>query len=150
MHIEIDQSGKVEHTNRQTVIAFSNHTRVAVIIPATVKKECLRILRATGRNQQIYILQIFTAGLFWLIEPYLHQLETITIDLEYPGHDGDIKGMLLNAIRRIRDDFSKHQISFRSVGRKSGAHYKAYGVFTGKEKGERVLTTEQILQVLGK
>jgi hypothetical protein len=150
MHIEIDQSGKVEDTSRPTVLAFANHIRVAVVIPAAVKKECLAVLRRRSDFPQVYILQIFTAGLVCLLRDYLFQIETITIDLEYPGHEADIKGILLNAIRRVRRDFSKQQISFRSVGKKSGAHYKAYGVFTGKEKPERILTTEDIVKVLRK
>lgn len=150
MHIEIDQSGKVEETNRITVIAFSNHITKAVVIPAAVKRECIERLRRGGRNKQTFVFQIFAAGIFCLIEEHIHQLERIIIDTEYPGREGDIKGMLLNAIFRIRPDFPKQSIVFSQVGKKSGSHFKAYGVFTGKQKADRRLTLEDILGALGK
>ena len=150
MHIEIDQSGKVEETNRITVIAFSNHITRAVVIPAAVKRECIEYLRRQGRNKQTFVFQIFAAGIFCLIEEYLHQLEHVAIDTEYPGRDGDIKGMLLNAILRVESDFPKQRISFKQVGKKSGCHFKAYGVFTGRQKADRVLSVEDILNALGK
>lgn len=150
MRIEIDQSGKVEKTNRATVIAFSNHITKAVIIPASVKRECIEILRRGDRNKQTFVFQIFAAGIFCLIEEYIHQLQVIVIDTEYPGRDGDIKGMLLNAILLLRPDFPKHSITFRQVGKKSGSHFKAYGVFTGKQRAEQTLTVEDLLRALGK
>ena len=150
MHIEIDQSGKIEETNITTVLAFSNHTTRAVTMPATVKQACIEVLRRKGHVKQTFVFQIFAAGIFLLIAEHLHQLEHMTIDTEYPGHEGDIKGMLLNAILKVRSDFPKQQISFRPVGKKSGSHHKAYGVFTGKQQPDRVLTAQEILRVLGK
>lgn len=150
MHIEIDQSGKVEKTSTLTVLAFANHITRAVAIPGPVKQACIEALRKEGYNKQSFVFQIFAAGIFLLIKEHLHQLEHITIDTEYTGRDGDIKGILLNAILKVRSDFSKLQITFRQIGKKSGAHYKAYGVFTGKQPVDRTLTAEEILAVLGK
>ena len=150
MRIEIDQSGKVEETNKTTVIAFSNHIDKAISIPARVKRECIEHLRRGKRNRHTFIFQIFAAGIFCLIEEHIQRLENIVIDTEYPGHDADIKGMLLNAIRRIRPDFAKQNIHFQQVGKKSGCHFKAHGVFTGKQKAAQNLSFEDIMRVLNK
>lgn len=150
MHIEIDQSGKVEKTSTLTVLAFANHITKAVAISGPVKQACIEVLRKEGYNKQTFVFQIFAAGVFLLIEEHLHRLEHITIDTEYLGRDGDIKGILLNAILKVRSDYTKQQISFRQIGKKSGAHYKAYGVYTGKQPADRILTAPEILAVLGK
>jgi hypothetical protein len=37
LRIEVDQSGKIEQTHRDTALAFSNEISYAVLIPARVK-----------------------------------------------------------------------------------------------------------------
>jgi hypothetical protein len=71
-----------------------------VVIPVAVKRVCLHRLRRRGRNKQTFVFQLFAAGVFLLLEEYLHQIDQVVIDTEYPGRDGDIKGMLLNWILR--------------------------------------------------
>jgi hypothetical protein len=149
--VEVDQSGKkVEKTNTDTALAFSDGEEGAVLITAKVKRQCLETLRKADRKVQIFVLQIFSAGLFLLLKDYLDRLQMIIIDEEYPGREGDIKGMLLNLIRKERPGFPKEAIVFQQVGRKSGAHYKAYGVYKGFQDPDRTLTAEDILTVLGK
>lgn len=38
MQIEIDQSGKIEDTRKDTVLAFSNGKNYSILIPAEVKR----------------------------------------------------------------------------------------------------------------
>lgn len=45
MRVEVDQSGKIGDTKVPTVLAFSNGRSFAVLIPAIVKRECLKRLR---------------------------------------------------------------------------------------------------------
>ena len=39
MHIEVDQSGKIEQLNKDTVIAYSNKTQYSVLISKEVKQK---------------------------------------------------------------------------------------------------------------
>jgi len=56
LHIEVDQSGKIEQTNKDTVLALSNEISYAVLIPARVKREAINLLRATGkRGKNVYL-----------------------------------------------------------------------------------------------
>ena len=62
MHVEVDQSGKIEDTATDTVLAFSNEADFAILIPAKVKRVCLRRLRNRGKaGKSIYWL-VFALG----------------------------------------------------------------------------------------
>lgn len=153
MHIEVDQSGKIEKTNVDTVLAFSDGKSAAVLIPAEVKRVCLQALRRGGKRKTTIVIRIFAAGLFFLLKDVLEEVTLVTIDQEYPGWEGDIKGMLLRLIwasgkRAETRAFEKERIAFRQVGKKSPAHFKAYGVYKGFQKADRILTAEEILALI--
>ena len=56
--------------------------------------------------------------------------------------------MLLRLIWASGKGFEKERIVFHQVGKKSAAHFKAYGVYKGFQKGDRILTAEDILPLL--
>lgn len=43
--VEVDQSGKIGDTKVHTVLAFSNSYGFSILIPANVKRECIKIQR---------------------------------------------------------------------------------------------------------
>jgi hypothetical protein len=148
LHIEVDQSGKIEKTNVDTVLAFSDGKSAAVLIPAEVKRVCLQALRRVDRRKTTIMLRIFAAGLFLLLQDVLEEITLVTIDQEYPGREGDIKGMLLRLIWASGKGFEKERIVFHRVGKKSAAHFKAYGVHKGFRKADRIFTAEDILALI--
>ena len=113
MRVEVDQSGKIGDTKVPTVLAFANDESFAVLIPATVKRECVRVLRTRFRSPHQLYMRLFAAALFLLIEKHLAQIDSIVIDVEYTGHEGSIKDMLLRYVRGAMPTFSKEQIAFR-------------------------------------
>lgn len=149
MDIEVDQSGKIEDTHADTVIAFSNSASGAVLIPAVVKRACIRTLRERDWRSQTFVFKIFAAALFVLIQPHIAKIERIVIDIEYPERMGD-KGVLLKLIQRARRDFTRKQIVFRLIGKQSPAHKKAIGVYRGHALPDRILSTNEVLRVIGK
>jgi hypothetical protein len=148
VHIEVDQSGKIEKMNVDTVLAFSDGKSAAVLIPAEVKRVCLRALRRRDKRKTIIVLKIFAAGLYFLLKDVLEEVTLVTIDQEYPGREGDIKGMLPRLIWVGGKRFEEERIAFHQVGRKSAAHFKAYGVYQGFQKADRILTAEEILTLI--
>jgi hypothetical protein len=85
------------------------------------------------------------AGLFLLLQDVLEEVSLVTIDQEYPGREGDIKGMLLRLIGQSGKRFEKGRIVFHQVGKESAAHFKAYGVYKGLHEADRTLSAEDIL-----
>ena len=49
MRIEIDQSGKIENTNKNTIIAFSNNKFKSIFISAKDKREIQKFFRRIGK-----------------------------------------------------------------------------------------------------
>lgn len=150
MQIEVDQSGKIENTKTATVLAFSNNIDYSILIPATVKRDCIEYLRKHYQRLHQPYMKFFAAALFLLLNKHLTKLDAVIIDEEYVGHAGTIKGMLLNYIRRIQIDFPKEKILFRRIGRKSKAHQKAYSTFVGNIKPDYKVTTDELLRLFRK
>lgn len=150
MRVEVDQSGKIGDTKVPTVLAFANDESYAILIPATVKRTCVHFLRNTYRRPRQPYMKLFAAALFLLVERHLAMIEALVIDMEYPGHEGEVKQMLLEHIRRRVPMFPDENITFRHVGKHSPAHHKAYRTYRGQEKPERTIREDELLQVLGK
>ena len=150
MEIEVDQSYKVEHTNRPTALAFfSPGVSRSLLIPAKVKQNALRYLKDSGRKGHRSVQFLFAAAVFLLIEKDLAQITYIWIDIEYQGHENDIRLVLLNLVRADRPDFSSKQIGFRLIGKKSGAHLLALAVQRGSTQPDRTVTLKDILTLRG-
>ncbi len=148
-HGQIDQSVKIEQTSRDTVLAFSDDIQFAIRIPASVKREVLAVLRAKGKGAPTAQLMLFTAGLFLLLRDIAQDLVAVTIDQEYPGHEADIRGMLLRFFReRSGLQISKETIVFGQIGRRSRAHERAWRVHRGKVAPDHVVTMAELLDVL--
>jgi len=132
MNIEIDQSGKIENTNVDTVVAYANHEQRSILLPAKEKRIIQRIYRDAGKPH-IFVYRTFSLLIFLLVQDSLGQIQGIIIDDEYPGWHFMVKNFLLQQIRTVIHDFDKHSINFQCIGKKSPAHDKAYTTFTKKQ-----------------
>ena len=145
MKVEVDQSGKIGDTKVPTVLAFSNGKRFAILIPATAKRECLLALREQGIAGKTLYMKLFAVGLYLLLKDHIHRLSQVTIDLEYPGRNAEIKLYLMNLLNRAGISYDPTSIHFGQVGKKSRAHDAALGVFIGESEPGRKVTAEEIL-----
>jgi len=149
MRIEIDQSGKIEDTNKDTVVAFSNNIFGSVLIQARDKREIQKIFRRIGKSR-IFIYKLFAILIFLAIKKHIKEIDQITIDIEYPKWEHLIKDYLLKEIRRVKPDFDAEDISFKAIGKKSKAHSLAYNVFQGKTKPGLEVKFRNILKYIVK
>lgn len=148
MHVQVDQSGKVGDTKVPTVLAFANGDSYAILIPATVKRDCLHTLRQWGKSGTTLYLEIFAIGLYLLLKDHMERLSLVTIDVEYPGHDNKVKERLLYLLRRAGISVRSDQIRFALIHRgkkKPPAHNKAYYTYRGDESPDRTISLEEIL-----
>ena len=147
MKIEIDQSGKIENTGKDTIIAFSNGIFGSIIISAKDKREIQKVFRQAGKSR-IFVYKLFSVLIFILIKPHLNKINEIVIDMEYPGKSAVIKDFLLREIRKANQKFQKENISFGNIGKKSGAHQIAYKAFKKKNKADKTVLAKDILKNL--
>jgi len=148
MHIEVDQSGKVEDTATNTTIAFSNEKRQAILIPATVKRACLQKLRQEGKTGKSIYRRMFVVGLFFLLKDNVKKGDLVTIDIEYVGHSRSIKEHLLSLLADAGVKCGPDNFRFERIGKKSPAHDKAYYVHRGDFKAEKIISEEELLKYI--
>ena len=97
MKYQIDQSGKIEQTNKPTIVACVNGTKDAVVLSSTEKKKLLIAYRSAG-TPRLFAIQTFSILIFLVIKPHLKEIFNLEIDKEYPGY-----GIIRNG--RCHDDF---------------------------------------------
>ncbi len=138
MTYQIDQSGKIEQTNKDTILCLSNGSRDTICIEATTKRQLQEIFRRNGQIRN-YVLFTFCAGLKILIQRN-PTIKFIIIDQEYLGKELVIKSILaeMGGIGNLP------QIHFGFVGKGSSAHIIALAV-TRKEIKPHIIITRKIL-----
>lgn len=147
MRIKVDQSGKVENTQTDTVLAFSNGRRYSIVVPAALKREWFRRKGWEGKSKRASYLTLFSAGLFLLLRRFVNKNITIVIDKEYPGYDLQIRLNLLNYFEKRKIPISKEQITFDFVGRGCAAHELANAVFKERAKASKIVTGKELFAV---
>ncbi len=149
MHdIEVDQSGRTDILTVDTALAFSNDIQLAILIPKSVKRECYQLLKEEGMRKDLISVKLFAAGLILLLAPRVSTVGLITIDLEYPGWENEIKEQLLRYLRRRYPNLSSRQIDFRPVGKKSSAHKVALATYRRERQPDRKVQVGELLAVI--
>lgn len=143
--VEIDQSGRIEFTSQDTVLAFSNGKQYkTIMIPSTVKQSCVRILREKGYSGNTFYLKLFSISLYILLKDHVAIFRRVIIDKEYIGNELLIKSDLLNFFYRSGYKIDPYIITFDLIGKKSLAHALALNTFRRKIKANRILTLEDL------
>src|SRR3989344_7370607 len=137
MKIYIDQSGKVEYTSQDTIIAYSNGSQKSICMKAKDKRELQSIFREAGKPD-MFVFRTFGTLIYLLIEDDLDHIDSMVIDTEYIGYEHLIKDTLMQLIRRKEKYFDKNSIHFKRVGKNHQCHVIALGTFRGERKPNRI------------
>lgn len=145
MKIYIDQSGRLEHTSKDTAIAYSNAKQKGLLIKAKDKREIESIFRQAGKPR-IFIYKTFAVLIYLLIKDDLNRIQSIVIDDEYQGWGPLVKDFLFQIIReKNRKKLDKEFIYFGRIGKKNKAHEKAINTYQNKVKPDIVISFEDVL-----
>jgi hypothetical protein len=141
---QIDQSGKIEQTNKPTVVALANGEVMTVKISAVEKQKLIKTIIELRRPHKTYKYDIFSALVFiLLIQVYPVKVE---IDKEYPGHEAGIKERIIQFFERMNKE--PPEINFGLVGKKCQAHIRGLAVYKGKEKTNILVNSKDIISIL--
>jgi len=145
--VEIDQSGKIEETNKDTILAFSNKIKGAVEIKRKAKRQLLEIFRRSGQPK-LFVYRTFAAGIFLLLEPYLKEIASIAIDVEWTGKERLICDIFFEFWQKSGAR-NKPEIVFQHLGKNSPAHILARESYRNKNrrKNLRKLSLQQICRL---
>ena len=145
MHIEIDQSGKIEQTDMDTVVAFRNSEQYSVLLKKKTKVEILTKYR--NMHKDIHF-RLFAILVFYCIRNYLHKIQLIVIDVEYEKRDEDIKKHIVRFIKKDYPNFDKRLIIFSRISKNSMAHRIAYQTLIGKLAPNRIIAKNEVEALL--
>ena len=145
MKIQIDQSGKIEQTNLDTIIAISNDKNFSVLLNKKNKRILEKNFKKLGKIKS-YSFVIFAALVAILIKAAVFK-EKIIIDQEYIGHENTIHEKILHFLRDLgRED--ELIIEFGHIGKLSNAHDLAAKVGAKKIKTNNIDSLGEILQLV--
>src|SRR5215212_1265314 len=94
--VEVDQSGRIEYSREDTVLAFANGKNHSILIPKAVKRECISILRQWKLEGPNFYIQLFSVSLYLLLKEHIQNLYPAYLDNEFLGREAEIKRYLLN------------------------------------------------------
>lgn len=139
MYFTIDQAGKIEHTNEDTVLALCTaETQYAIKIPKLLKQNIFNRCKREYKNNLVY--RIFSYCLYLLLNGRITPNSVIIIDEEYKGHGKDIKNYLLKYLEKI----SAENIRFQEIGKTDPSHRIANQTFSGKLKPNEIISEKQL------
>ena len=145
MQIYIDQSGKVEETEKPTILAFSNGKQKSIFISAKDKQEIQKLFREVGRPN-VFIYKTFAILIFFLIKDELNEIQSIIIDTEYIGYEPLIKNILIKLIRSKKKDFDSDSIHFQQVGKRHRCHEEAIRTFRREKRADKIIKSGEVFQ----
>ena len=141
MSVEIDQSGKVEQLDTNTIVALANDFSSAIFISASSKRRLFLRLRSSKVPRNILYPQIFAILIFLALKGLRTFPSILFIDEEYTGKDKIIRDLLLKLIKKARAKWSG-EIRFKLVGKQSASHKLAWGLHNKTLKTKYLKTNE--------
>lgn len=142
MRIEINQSIKIEQTNKDTILGLANKEAFTVLIDRKIKRKLQEEFRKQGKPR-LFVYRTFIAGVVLLFKyAQLKNLSRVVIDEEYYGKDKMLKSMFLEMWSRFFSEAP--EVSFEKIGKKSKVHSVCYSAMKGKCKPDKVLGFEEI------
>lgn len=145
MKYHIDQSGKIENTEKDTVLALSNDIKYTVLLPAKTKRTLQSILRKENRPG-MFVYLVFSSLLFILLKS-VYPKSKVIVDREYPGKESLIK-VLIGRIIQGSKNKGKLDFEFGSAGKSSNVHGLAHKTFKGKSKPDKTIKLEEIIKLV--
>jgi len=140
---EADQSVRVEELTDDTIIAIANYeSGRAIVITSRIKRRLLEHYRCLGKPKK-FAPHVFAASLVLMIVNSEFRVDELVIDIEYPGYETAIIDLLQKYSPKLT-------VYFSIIGKKSPAHFVAYGVHKGKRKPDQSTKFDEILAIINK
>lgn len=144
MIVEIDQSGKVEQTNRDTVVGaiFDGTNRSAICFKAKDKRFIQEIFRKQLKGH-LFIYRTFAALVFLLVKEKVSSQDRLIIDTEYTGKEGLIKDIILEYFDKSK--LTPPEIIFQRIGNTPPVHYLVYDVYVGNLTPDKIISLTEVI-----
>ena len=139
--IEVDQSVRVEELTRDTILGIANErVSFTIVIPRRAKRVLHEKFRRQGKPKK-FAPYVFAAAISEALQRAPFQSSDVVIDIEYPGYEQEI----LEIVKRRHPEI---EVYFTSIGKKSPAHFAAYGVHTGRKSADQIISITKLLKLM--
>lgn len=142
---QIDQSGKIEQTNINTVVALTNNRNFSIILRRKDKRVLEKTFKETGKGKS-YPYLVF-AALLAIILRIANIKNQVVVDREYMGHENTIRERALHFLD-ILGNKSEIIIEFGHVGKLSKAHDYAAKVGSKKVNPDKIVSLDEVLELV--
>lgn len=140
-YFEVDQSIRIENISDDSFVAIANEEIFYTLkIDKKVKRSIFEYYRCKG-NLKFFAPQLFAAVIILGMRKSCLRFIDLGLDMEYPGYERTI-------IKLIKQNFLDVHIEFKKIGKKSMAHFAAYGAFKGKRKINIQSDINELLTIL--
>ena len=151
--IQIDQSGQWESGQPTAIGASVDGKPLGVLVRPSEKDRINRILggfeQEKNRSKKRKASRMFTYAVFLAIEKSMRENDILEIDVEYPGQDDSIRGLLLHLFERYTAiELGWNQVQFGHVGHTTLAHTIAHQTFSGVRKPDAELRFDDFFRIL--
>jgi len=145
MKYQIDQSGKVEQTNINTIIALANDKDFSILLKKQDKRILEKIFRRINKAK-IFPYVIFSV-LLAIIFKSTQINHKVIIDKEYLGHENFIRERVILYLRYLKVK-NIPSIEFSQIGKTAKAHQLAFEVSHNKKKVNKVVKLGEVLKII--
>jgi len=142
---QIDQSGRIEYTSHDTVLAIANGSTYSVLLRANEKRLLHSIFRIYFNKNRQYVYEVFSA-LVYILLTHMKAKSQVLIDKEYPGKEDLIKLHILEY--DVDKILLAENIGFGLVGKKSPAHHLAYAVFKKYQNPSKIVHSQDLIKII--
>lgn len=139
--IEVDQSSRIEELTRDTILGVANEQVIfTLIIPRRAKRVLYEKFRREGKPKK-FAPYVFAVAVSEALQMAPFKSSDVVVDIEYPGYEKEI-------LEIIKQRHPEINVYFTSIGKKSPAHYAAYGVHTGRKNADQNISTATLLRLI--
>lgn len=144
MKYEVDQSGRIEETNRHTIISIANRDySYTVKIDSKIKKSIQKKFQKIGKPKMFGVYG-FATGLIILLKLSKIKNSVVIVDMEYDGYNKVISNELIKNINQ------NLEFRFSNIGKKSPAHTSAYATFKKHDKPNHKIGSSEFERIIMK
>ena len=141
--IEVDQSIRIEELTKDTMLGIANEDVAFItVVPKRTKRVLYEMFRVQGKIKK-FAPYVFAAAAGKAIYQVPLRTSDLIVDIEYPGYEREI----IWIIKQMNPGI---EIYFTAIGRRSPAHYAAYGAYIGKKNVDFWLDSKTLIAVLFK
>lgn len=143
MRLEVDQSGKIEQTNLDTIIALSNDIQYSLVLKKRIKRLLQELFRIQGKPR-LFIYKTFAALIAILLKAS-NPSKKVIIDMEYFSQQIILQRQITEYLEKNK---IKAKFEFGFVGKGSSAHILAERVAHKKQKVNKAVNFEEISKLI--